>query len=117
MAATVATHGMKSIWKTSKAAAAGAVSAMKKDVRVSIVNAAGKDAYPISGFTYILLYADQHNAAKGQALVDFLWWAIHDGQQDAAPLVYAPLPKEVATINENTLKSITANGKVLTLHE
>ncbi|HEY3418360.1 MAG TPA: phosphate ABC transporter substrate-binding protein PstS [Armatimonadota bacterium] len=93
------------------AAAAGAVTAMKKDVRVSIVNATGKEAYPISGFTYILLYKEQPDAAKGTALVNFLRWAIHDGQQYAAPLVYAPLPAEVVTINDQTLAAITHNGQ------
>lgn len=96
------------------AAATGAVKAMRKDVRVSIVNSAGKDAYPISGFTYILIYQQQQDAAKGQALVNFLWWAIHDGQQQAGPLLYAPLPSEVVAINARTLKSISANGKELT---
>ncbi|MHB9025026.1 MAG: phosphate ABC transporter substrate-binding protein PstS [Armatimonadota bacterium] len=95
------------------AAAAGAVEAMKKDVRVSIVNAPGKDAYPISGFTYILLYKEQPDAAKGSALVQFLRWAIRDGQQYAAPLVYAPLPGAVVTINDGALATITHGGKPL----
>jgi phosphate transport system substrate-binding protein len=95
------------------AAASGAVAAMKKDVRVSIVNSAGADAYPISGFTYILIYKEQQNAKKGKALVDFLNWAIHDGQQYAEPLVYAPLPDTVITIDQSILKSVTANGKPL----
>lgn len=95
------------------AAASGAVQAMQKEIRVSIVNAAGKDAYPISGFTYILLYKEQKDAVKGKVLVDLLWWAIHEGQQDAGLLMYAPLPKEVVTLNEATLASITANGKAL----
>jgi len=95
------------------AAASGAVSAMKKDVRVSIVNAPGAKAYPISGFTYILLYKEQKDATKGTALVDFLQWAITDGQRFAAPLKYAPLPAEVVTINKNALATVTHNGKPL----
>jgi len=95
------------------AAAAGAIAAMKKDVRVSIVNAAGKTAYPIAGFTYILLYKNQADSAKGKTLVTFLQWAIHDGQSYAEKLVYAPLPKEVVKMNETALKTITGNGKAI----
>lgn len=97
--------------ESTTAAAASAEQAMQKNVRVSIVNAAGADAYPISGFTYVLLYKDQKDAAKGTALVDFLKWAIHDGQQQAGPLMYAPLPKAVVTLNEHTLETITINGQ------
>jgi len=93
------------------AAAASAGEPMKKDVRVSIVNSAGKDAYPIAGFTYILLYQDQKDATKGQALATFLTWAIHEGQQYAEPLMYAPLPSAVVTLDEQALKTITLNGK------
>ena len=57
------------------------------------------------------------DATKGKALVDFLRWAIHDGQQYAEPLLYAPLPDEVIAINENILKTITANGKPLGAEE
>jgi len=99
--------------ESTTAAAAAAVEAMKKDVRVSIVNAPGKDAYPISGFTYILLYKDQQDAAKGAALADFLRWAITDGQAFAAPLKYAPLPDEVVELNEKSLDTLTSDGKSL----
>ncbi len=95
------------------AAAAGFVSQMKKDIRVSIVDAPGKDAYPIAGFTYLLLFKNQTNQAKGQAVVDFLWWAIHDGQQHAAPLLYAPLPAAVVQLNEQAIKSVLNAGKPL----
>jgi phosphate transport system substrate-binding protein len=95
------------------AAAAGVVPAMKKDVRVSIVNADGKTAYPIAGFTYILLYKNQADMTKGKTLVDFLWWAIHDGQSHTEKLVYASLPAEVVKINEAALKTIISGGKVI----
>ncbi|MHB9025023.1 MAG: phosphate ABC transporter substrate-binding protein PstS [Armatimonadota bacterium] len=95
------------------AAAAGAVKAMKKDVRVSIVNASGSSAYPISGFTYVLLYKEQANQTKGRTLVNFLWWAIHDGQKYASPLLYAPLPAPVIKLNETALKTVTHGGKAL----
>ncbi|HET9012212.1 MAG TPA: substrate-binding domain-containing protein, partial [Gemmatimonadaceae bacterium] len=76
------------------AAAAGAAARLpaNTDYRVSIVNAAGTGAYPISSFTWIIASAKQTDAAKGKKLVDFLRWAITDGQAMAAPLDYAPLP-------------------------
>src|SRR5229473_2453200 len=63
------------------AAAAASAATTPDDLRVSITNAAGADVYPISSYTYILAYKDQKDATKGKALVDFLWWGIHDGQQ------------------------------------
>ncbi|MHB9038102.1 MAG: phosphate ABC transporter substrate-binding protein PstS [Armatimonadota bacterium] len=93
------------------AAAAGAVAAMKKDVRAVIINSAGKSAYPIAGFTYILLYKDQANIAKAKALCKFLDWAIHDGQKMAKSLLYAPLPEKMVKINEAALKTIKSHGK------
>jgi phosphate transport system substrate-binding protein len=76
------------------AAAAGASAKLPAgtDYRVSIVNAAGKGAYPIASFTWIIVYEKQTDAAKGKKLVDFLRWALADGQAMAAPLDYAPLP-------------------------
>lgn len=91
---------------TTTAAAAGSVKAMQKDVRVSIVNAPGNDAYPIAGFTYILFYQRQSNADKGRALASFLRWAVRDGQKYAAPLLYAPLPREVVALDEAKINSM-----------
>jgi phosphate transport system substrate-binding protein len=84
---------------------------MPADYRVSITNSKGKTAYPISSFTYILIYKDQPDTAKGKAVADFLWWAIHEGQKSAAPLDYAPLPKAVVAKVEQTLKTVTVQGK------
>jgi phosphate transport system substrate-binding protein len=92
---------------TTTAAAAGSVKAMQKDVRVSIVNAAGDDAYPIAGFTYLLVYQHSRNADNGRAVQSFLTWAIHDGQKYASPLLYAPLPSEIVALNEARIKSMT----------
>lgn len=75
--------------------AAAAASPMPDDLRLSIVDAAGKEAYPIAAFTYILVYEDQTNATKGKALAQFLWWAVHDGQAFGPPLHYATLPAEM----------------------
>jgi len=86
------------------AAAQGAVWDMMRvaeatDLRRSFVNSPEKDAYPIAGFTYLLVYRNQTDQAKGKALAQFLHWAIHDGQRFAAPLLYAPLP--VGAVEEN----------------
>lgn len=83
------------------------------DLRVSITNAAGPSAYPISSYTYILVYKDQKDAAKGKALVDFLWWGIHDGEAFAETLEYAPLPPDIVKKAEAKINSITAGGKAL----
>lgn len=95
------------------AAAAASASKMPEDLRVSIVNAPGDKSYPISGYTYILVYQQQTDAGKGKALVDFLWWAVHDGEAYAKDLLYAPLPSDVVTKDEAKIKSITFQGKAL----
>ncbi|HUF04659.1 MAG TPA: phosphate ABC transporter substrate-binding protein PstS [Aridibacter sp.] len=94
-------------------AAGGAAAEMPDDLRISVTNADGANAYPITSFTYVLLYKEQQNETKGKALVDFLWWAVHDGSQFARDLHYAPLPAEVVTKVEEKLRSITSNGKTL----
>jgi phosphate transport system substrate-binding protein len=95
------------------AAAASTSAQTPQDLRVSITNATGENAYPISSYTYILAYKNQKNAEKGKALVDFLWWGIHDGEQFARDLQYAPLPKEIVTRAETKINSITSGGKPL----
>src|SRR5690242_2890153 len=95
------------------AAAAASAAAMPEDLRVSITNAAGAQAYPISSYTYILVYKDQKDAAKGKALVDFLWWGLHDGETFAKPLQYAPLPEDVVKRAEAKINSVTSGGKPL----
>lgn len=84
------------------------------DYRVSIVDSPTKGAYPIVGFTWIVMYKDQADAAKGKALVDLLWWAIHDGQSVEASLGYAPLPADLVKSLEKTLTTeITSGGQPL----
>jgi phosphate transport system substrate-binding protein len=77
------------------AAAAGAAAKLpaNTDYRISIVNAPGAGVYPIASFTWILAYQKQADPAKGKKLVDFLKWALTDGQALEAPLDYAPLPE------------------------
>jgi phosphate transport system substrate-binding protein len=79
------------------AAAGGAASKLpaNTDYRVSIVNAPGRGAYPISSFTWIIAYQKQADAAKGKKLIDFLRWALSDGQGMEAALDYAPLPESM----------------------
>jgi phosphate transport system substrate-binding protein len=96
-----------------KAAAAAGVSKMPDDLRTQITDGEGAGAYPIASYTYILVYKDQADATKGKALVDFLWWAIHDGEKFAAELHYGPLPTEVLTKVEAKINSMTSGGKAL----
>ena len=95
------------------AAAAASAANTPEDLRVLITNAQGADVYPISSYTYILAYRDQKDAGKGKVFVDFLWWGIHDGEQFARELQYAPLPADIVKRAEAKLNSITAGGKPL----
>lgn len=95
------------------AAASASAASTPDDLRVSITNAAGPLAYPISSYTYILVYKNQKDATKGKALVDFLWWGIHDGEAFADELEYAPLPADIVKKAEAKINSITADGKAL----
>ena len=96
------------------AAAAGFASSMPDDFRVSITNAPGADAYPISGMTWLLVYEKQKNAEKGKKLVQFLDWMMRDGQKNAAPLGYAPLPEAVIAKEHQALGRVTtADGAPL----
>jgi len=80
------------------AAAAVAAGKMPPDFRVSITNAPGKDVYPISSFTWILLYQNPKDKAKSKMMLDFMKWALSDGQKLCGDLGYAPLPANVATM-------------------
>jgi phosphate transport system substrate-binding protein len=73
------------------------------DFRFSMTNAPGKDAYPISGATWLLVYEQQKDPAKGKKLVAFLKWALTDGEKMATALDYAPLPD---ALRERVLKRI-----------
>jgi phosphate transport system substrate-binding protein len=79
------------------AAAAAAAKDMPADFRVSITNPAGKNAYPISSFTWLLIPSKIQDATKRQAIVGFLKWMLTDGQQYCEPLAYAKLPAQVVT--------------------
>jgi len=83
--------------------AALATAEIPDDFRFSMTNAPGKDAYPIAGATWLLVYQQQKDPAKGKKLVDFLKWAAKDGEKMAKNLDYAPLPENV---QERVLKEV-----------
>ena len=97
---------------TVTAAAAGAMKEMgpNTDFRVSITNAEGAEAYPISSFTWMLVHKQYDDVAKAKALLAYTWWALTAGQTRAEPLGYAPIPKAMQPWLETRLKSVTANG-------
>lgn len=93
------------------AAAAAAAADFPADFRAKpIVNGAGDATYPIATYTYLLVYQDQKDATKGQALLAFLYWALTDGQKEEAALGYAPLPGDVQTKALAELHTITTGG-------
>jgi phosphate transport system substrate-binding protein len=87
-------------------AASAAAKNMPKDFRVSITNAPGKGVYPISSFTWLLLYENPKDKAQSKAMVDFMKWALTDGQKFAPELGYAPLPAEVIKMEMTALGTI-----------
>ncbi len=87
-------------------AAAASAPKMPADFRVSITNAPGKDAYPISSFTWLLIPAQSKDAAKGKILADFLNWMVTDGQKMTAALSYAPLPEGVVQKEKEAIKQV-----------
>jgi phosphate transport system substrate-binding protein len=100
-----------------KSVTAAANITIPADARVSITNTDAPDGYPISSFTWILLYKEQNYdsrpEAKAKEVVKLVWWMTHEAQQFTAPLIYAPLPKEALKVVEANLKSVVFNGKSL----
>jgi phosphate transport system substrate-binding protein len=88
------------------AAAAAAAGKMPADFRVSITNAEGKGVYPISSFTWLLLYESPKDKAQSKTMVDFVKWALTDGQKFCAELGYAPLPEPVVKLEMAALAKI-----------
>ena len=82
---------------------------------VSLTNTDATDGYPISGFTWALIYKDQNyndrSEDRATKLVKLLWWNIHDGQKYCEGLTYAPLSQNAVSVAENILRSATYNGK------
>jgi phosphate transport system substrate-binding protein len=99
-------HFVKASFDAVSAAAAGAVANMPDDFRVSITDADGKESYPISGFTWLLIYKSMKDKEKAAAIVKFLHWAMSDGQSFARDLYYAPLPREIVKLVEKKITTI-----------
>jgi phosphate transport system substrate-binding protein len=87
-------------------AAAASAPKMPADFRVSITNAPGKDAYPISSFTWMLVPQQAKDSAKGKILADFLNWMLTNGESMTGELSYAPLPESVASKVKETIKQV-----------
>lgn len=88
------------------AAAESAAPEMPADFRVSLTNPGGATAYPIASFTWLLLYKQPADKAQARVLVDFVTWALSDGQKFARELGYAPLPKNVIDMEKRALQQI-----------
>ncbi len=88
------------------AAAAAASRQMPADFRVSITNAPGKGVYPVSSFTWLLFFENPKDKAQARVMVDFMKWALSEGQKFAGPLGYAPLPPEVVKLELAALARI-----------
>jgi phosphate transport system substrate-binding protein len=107
--------------RTVSAAGAGGATKMKGHMLPADVwNQSGEQAYPVASFTYLIVYKDLNNLSNkesAQALVNFLWWATHDGQKFADKLNYAPLAPAVQKKVEQALKTITYKGEPLKIGE
>jgi phosphate transport system substrate-binding protein len=88
------------------AAAAAAATQMPPDFRVSITNAPGKGVYPVSSFTWLLLYENPKDKVQAKTMVDFMKWALTDGQKFAPELGYAPLPEAVVKLEMAALAKV-----------
>jgi phosphate transport system substrate-binding protein len=97
---------IKASTDTVSAAAAGAAKAMPADYRVSITNAPGGNAYPISSFTWLLIPDPSKDSAKGKVLHDFLQWMLDHGEGEASSMTYAPLPPAVIKMVRKTIATV-----------
>jgi phosphate transport system substrate-binding protein len=82
------------------------VTTIPDDLRFFIVNAPGADSYPISGFSWVVVYQNQTNADRGRAVANLIWWMTHDGQQYSTALTYVPLPDAIVTRDEAQIKKM-----------
>lgn len=92
-------------------AAASNATNIPADLRFFIVNEPGAASYPISGYSWAIVYKNQTNTDKGEALANTLWWMTHAGQQYAAPIFYAALSPSITTLDEAQIKSIMCGSK------
>ena len=108
--AAVQNANMKYVVPSVDSAAAAAqninASSIPADLRFFFVNAPGDATYPITGFSWAIVYQNQTNTDKGMAIANMLWWVIHDGQQYSTALGYVPLPPNIVTLSEAQIKSM-----------
>jgi phosphate transport system substrate-binding protein len=113
------TPSLDSIQKAAESASSSGLPASDGDwSKVSLLNAQDPNAYPIVSFSYTLVYKELNvistmNADRATAIVDFLWWMVHDGQELAPGLSYAHLPSNVIKADEAAIRSITYNGQIV----
>ena len=91
-------------------AAAASFPSIPTDLRFYIVNAPGANAYPIAGYSWVIVYQHQSDPQKGKALATLLWWMVHQGQQYAEPLFYAPLPATMVSHDEAQIHRLTGGS-------
>jgi phosphate transport system substrate-binding protein len=94
-----------------RTSAAADVPTLPDNMEILLTDSANAEAYPISGFTWLLLYENQKDPARADAVVRMAWWMTHDAQKYATPLEYAPLKGEAVKKTESLLKKININGK------
>ncbi len=92
------------------AAASSAAATLPGDLRITLLAGATDDSYPITGFTYLLVRRELDDPAKANALADFIWWGLHDGQIFAPGLHFAPLPPDVVTRSVEQLRNLRVAG-------
>jgi phosphate transport system substrate-binding protein len=83
------------------------------ELYVSLSDSDGEAAYPITSYSYLLVYEDAKDAVKGEALAKYVWWGLHDGQKFSKDLDYAPIPGKVLTKVESRLKELRSGDKKL----
>jgi phosphate transport system substrate-binding protein len=88
------------------AAAASVLPTAPADLRYSLTDATGEDAYPVAGTAWAILYADLTDRAAGRELVEFLRWATHEGQAYVAELQFAPLPPDLVKRIDDRLSRV-----------
>jgi phosphate transport system substrate-binding protein len=91
-------------------AVAASVESIPADLRFFIVNAPGTDAYPLSGYSFLIVYQQQSDTAKGEELANLFWWMLHDGQRYAEPLNYAALPDTMVSRSEAQIRAMTCGS-------
>jgi phosphate transport system substrate-binding protein len=95
------------------AAKAADVKDLPDNMEVMITDSSNPEAYPITGFTWLLIYENQTDTPKADAVAQLAWWMIHQGEKYAKPLGYAPLEGAAVKKAENLLKQIKADNKIV----